>query len=585
MHSIYLSADHILLIVSKNKETKQDQKTTVKKPLPAAMASAIPGDFTVKWPLIWLALAAVLVYIVSLSFGYTELDDSIFIRDFQAYNEDLHNLLVAFKRGLFDAVKDPYYRPLFSDSMILNYQLSGLDILSYHAVNILLHMTAVLMVYKLLMRVQIKELTAFTLALVFAVHPVLSQAVAWIPGRNDTMLAVFVLGFLIYAIDYSNNGKIKDLSISAFFLLFAFFTKETAVFAPPVAFILLVLVLGKRWQDKRNLLLYAKWIGCYAVWFTARSLATTSSSGIASKQGLDETLHRLPVIIQYLGKIFFPFNLSVFPTQQDTPYYYGFFAIAVLIAIIALNKQRNLKIVLGSLGIFLLFLMPALLVPDKLNQQTFEHRLYLPMIGILLLLPQTVLFNNKLTNRQLFTFGLAICGVLAAINVYHQQSFASPRAFWTQATETSPNSAYANMMLAARLDKDEVARSEELFRKAYQLNPNEKYLNFYMGDMLQKHDSVAASEKYLLAEKKNSDYYQCDFLLARVDMERKDFSGAINYLVTYLKRDSKNTMANNNLLLLYIQTQQPDKAKTQIRQMQQIGLQVPPAVLHQLGMQ
>ena len=545
----------------------------------------MPGDFIVKRPLLWLALAAILVYIVSLSFGYTELDDSIFIRDFQAYNEDLHNLLVSFQRGLFDAVKDPYYRPLFSDVMILNYQLSGTDILSYHAVNILLHMTAVLLVYKLLVRVQIKELTAFILALVFAVHPVLSQAVAWIPGRNDTLLAIFVLGFLIYAIDYSNNGKIKDLSLSAFFLLLAFFTKETAVFAPPVAFILLVFVLGKKWQDKRNLLLYAKWVGCYLVWFVARSLATTSSSGIASKEGISETFRRLPVIIQYLVKIFLPINLSVFPTQQDTSYYYGIFAIAVLVLIIALSKQRNMKIVLGSLGIFLLFLMPALLVPDRLNQQTFEHRLYLPIIGILLLLPQTVLFNNKLTNKQLFTCSVAICIVFAAINIYHQQSFASPRAFWTQATETSPNSAYANMMLAARLDKDEVGRSEELFRKAYRLNPNEKYLNFYMGDMLQKHDSVAASEKYLLAEKKNSDYYLCDFLLARVAMEKKDYNGATNYLATYLKKDPKNSMANNNLLLLYMQTQQPDKARAQVRQMQQIGMQVPPTVLHQLGMQ
>ena len=72
--------------MSKNKEIKPDQKTTIKKPSPASAASAMPGDFIVKRPLLWLALAAILVYIVSLSFGYTELDDSIFIRDFQAYN-------------------------------------------------------------------------------------------------------------------------------------------------------------------------------------------------------------------------------------------------------------------------------------------------------------------------------------------------------------------------------------------------------------------------------------------------------------------------------------------------------------------
>ncbi len=568
--------------MSKKKSKQPEQATAVKSPAKTPIA-AKPEGFTITRPILWLALAALIVYLPSLSYGFTDLDDAIFIRDFRAYNENLQNLVTAFQRGLFDAVKDPYYRPLFSDSIILNYQLSGVNIMSYHLVNILLHVTSVVLLFLLLKKLGIKELTAFILTLVFAVHPVLSQAVAWIPGRNDTMLAVFVLAFSLFAIDYSNNGEIKDLSLSAIFLLLAFFTKETTVFAPPAAFILLVFVLNKKWNDKRNLLLYAKWIGCYLVWFVARSMATTASSGIVSAEGFKEIIRRLPVIVQYLGKIILPFNLSVFPTQQDTVYYYGLPAIVILGAVILLYKQRNMKVILGGFGVFLLFLMPALLVPDKLNQQTFEHRLYLPMIGMLLLLSQTVLFHNKLADKQLFISGVLVCAVFAAINFSHQKCFADARTFWTQATETSPNSAYANMMLAARLDKDEFARSEELFRKAYQLNPKEKYLNFYIGDLLQKKDSVAASEKYLLAEKSISDYYQCDFLLARVAMEQKDFNGAVDYLQAYLKHDTRNGMANNNLLLLYLQMQQIDKAKAQIKHMQQFGLQVPPSILQQLG--
>ena len=538
--------------------------------------------------MLWLALAALAVYIPTLFFNYTELDDTIFIRDFQAYNEDLGNIVKAFQRGLFDAVKDPYYRPLFSGAMILKYHLSGIDnAWGYHAVNILLHITTVLLLFKLFRKLNIKELNAFLLALVFAVHPVLSQAVAWIPGRNDTMLAIFVIAFFLSAIDYSNAGKLKSLVLSALFLLLAFFTKETAVFAAPAAFVLLVLVLGKNATYKNNLVQYAVWAGCFGLWYMARAMATTASTNMASSQAISESLHRLPVIIQYVGKIFLPFNLSVFPTQQDTVYYYGFAALAILIAILVLNKQQNIKVTIGSVIIFLLFLLPALLVPGNLNQQTFEHRLYLPMIGILLLLSQSVLFNNKLTDKQVFMGAVAVCGVFAIINFYHQRYFSSPRAFWTQAVETSPNSAFANVMLAARLDKDEVPRSIELFRKAYRINPREKYLNFYMAEMLQNtnnKDSVAASEKYLLAEKQVSDYYKCDFLLARVAMQRNDLNGAANYLQTYLKRDPTNTMANNNLLLLYAQTGQADKAKAHVKQMQQLGLEVPPGILKQLGM-
>jgi hypothetical protein len=153
--------------------------------------------FTVPYPLLWLCLAALAVYFQSFYFGVTELDDSIFIRDFHTYNEDLGNLVTSFQRGVFDALKDPYYRPLFLDSMILNYHMSGggENIASYHMVNVLLHIISVVLLFSLFKKLGIKELHAFLLALVFAVHPVLSQAVAWIPGRNDTLLAVFTLAF------------------------------------------------------------------------------------------------------------------------------------------------------------------------------------------------------------------------------------------------------------------------------------------------------------------------------------------------------------------------------------------------------
>ncbi len=239
--------------------------------------------------------------------------------------------------------------------------------------------------------------------------------------------------------------------------------------------------------------------------------------------------------------------------------------------------------ILGGALIFLLFLMPSLLVPQVLNKQTFEHRLYLPVIGILLMLSQSVLLKNKLNDKQLLTGAVAICCIFAVINFRLQTNFADPITFWTQAVETSPTSSFANMMLAARLGKNEFEQSCALFRKAYRINPKEKYLNFYYGVMLQKKDSVQQSEPYLLAEKQISNYYECDFYLARVAMERNDPNGAIGYLQSYLRKDTENKMANTNLLLLYMDTQQKDKAAIQVKQMQQMGIEVPGVILQQLG--
>jgi 4-amino-4-deoxy-L-arabinose transferase-like glycosyltransferase len=542
------------------------------------------GSIIDRHPVLLLALAAVVIYLPTIFYQLTELDDSIFIREFREYNENIGNLLTSFHRGLFDAVKDPYYRPLFLDTMILNYKLSngGENIASYHVINILFHVLSTILLYKLFLKLGIRQLHSFLLSLVFAVHPVISQAVAWIPGRNDTLLAIFTFSFLLYSIAYTEDGRPKSLILSTLFLLLAFFTKETAVFAAPVAFVLLVLVMRKNWLDKKNITLYITWIGSFLVWYLARASATVQTTGVSAAQVTGDFIRRSPLIVQYLGKIFLPFNLSVFPIQQDTVYYYGIIAIAMLVALIVLSKQKDWRVVAGGFLVFLLFLLPALIVPQNLNEQSFEHRLYLPLAGILLVLSQTVAIKNKLSDKQLITGAAVVCAAFAGINYYHQPAFKDPVSFWSQAAETSPNSAYANMMYAARIPNDP-ERSYALFRRAYQLNPEEKYINFYYGEMLQKRDSVLPSEKYLLKEKQKSNYYMCDFYLARVAMEKQDPVGAITYLQSYLKHDPNSPMANNNLLLLYKQTNQLEAGKAHIRHMQQSGLSVPPALSQQFG--
>lgn len=547
--------------------------------VPAAKQVA-KGVFSIKYPIAVLLGVVFLVYFRSLSLGYTELDDSIFIKEFRNFNQDISNVITAFTRGLFDATRDPYYRPLFSCLMIFNYQVSGEEPGGYHFINVVLHGLSVVLFYKLAIRLGVDKLKSFWVALIFAVHPVVSQAVAWIPGRNDTLLAVFVLLFGLRVLRWYDSRKTIDILLSGLFLLLAYFTKETAVFAAPAIWILLVLYRG---VSPRVLIpQYVVWVVCFVVWYMARAAATTQDSGIASAQAFTDFIHRLPVIVQYLGKVLLPFNLSVFPTQRDTVMYYGVIATLAFVAMIVISKPT--KQVLASILVFFLFLSPALLVPSSLNQQTFEHRLYLPVMGLLLMLPHTIVMRNAIAPQKMTYLIGAVCIVFALINVNHQAAFADRLSFWTQAAESSPNSAYANMMLAARLDASQKDRSEELFRKAYRLNPREKYLNFYMGEMLQKKDSVMASEQYLLAEMEVSGYYMTEFYLARVAMEKGDKMGAIKWLQRFTDKDRQNPMANLNLLLLYLETQQVDKAKAQINRMRQYGVPVPPDLATRVGM-
>ncbi|MEO6168690.1 MAG: hypothetical protein ABIO46_13640, partial [Chitinophagales bacterium] len=88
--------------------------------------------FRIPYPFILLSLTVLIVYGASVNLGFTELDDSIFIKEQHQYNEDLANLVTSFKRGVFNVTEDVYYRPLLLNSFILNYQVGGMEIKSYH---------------------------------------------------------------------------------------------------------------------------------------------------------------------------------------------------------------------------------------------------------------------------------------------------------------------------------------------------------------------------------------------------------------------------------------------------------------------
>ena len=295
---------------------------------------------------------------------------------------------------------------------------------------------------------------------------------------------------------------------------------------------------------------------------------------------INDALYRMPLIIQYLGKIFLPFNLSVYPLQQDTVYYYGYIAIAVLVASALFYRQRNIKMIASGVLVFLLFLLPVLFLPRVITDLTFEYRLYLPMVGIFIILTQTTIIQNKLNDKQLLAGGILVVCLFAALNINYQKSFDNDITFWTQAVETAPHSAQANAMLATRATDEN--RAKQLFLTALALNPRQERLNFVYGVMLQSKDSVLASEKYFLMEKQISGYYACDYYLARVAMEKKDPKGAINYLQHYVQASSPSdttyTTANDNLLLLYLDTDQDDKAEQQAKRMLDRGLSVPPSV-------
>ncbi|MCX6249309.1 MAG: glycosyltransferase family 39 protein [Bacteroidetes bacterium] len=499
--------------------------------------------FILRYPFLWLAIIPFAIYFKTVFMEFTELDDSFFVVQNAKFNKDPGNLTKVFHRGLFVETQDVYYRPIFLVDMILEYQFFGTKPWGYHLTNILFNILAGCLLYLLFLRLKIPEPPALLLSLLFTIHPVLSQAVAWIPGRNDLLLMIFFLSTLIFSIDYYKNNRWQHFALQFLFSLLAILTKETAIIIPAILFILLPSVYKPQW--KKILLLAGSWALVILVWYSLRATSKPFYPGMLAEEMTQSGIHRFPAILQYLGKIFFPFNLSAVPYFEEISLVWGVVAFVLLSVLIILSKSYSKPLTILGVCWFILFLLPVLFVPKNLNDQVYEHRLYIPIIGILLIFSQTLLFSAKWKQAYLFTAGGALILFFSILTFFRLDCYKNPDIFWTQAVKDSPRSAFATLNLG-KMTKDPVLK-EKLIRKAYELNPQQMLVNFHLGLLSQEKKRYDSASIYFKRELSYANFAELYFRLASSLYQQKKLDSSAYYLTKGLELDPKQPEAVKNL--------------------------------------
>ncbi len=180
-----------------------------------------------------------LLYFKSLFFDFTYLDDNTLILNNLPFLQKAGNFFTAFTQQVFQVAhgNSVYYRPLLTVSLMPDAMLGGASPFFYHLTNIVIHLIAACLVYKLITKLKYPNGAAFLLSLIFVTHPALTHAVSWIPGRNDSLLTVFILASFIFFLNYLENRKNSQIFWSVLFFLLALLTKETALALPVVCFV------------------------------------------------------------------------------------------------------------------------------------------------------------------------------------------------------------------------------------------------------------------------------------------------------------------------------------------------------------
>jgi Flp pilus assembly protein TadD len=548
------------------KKTKKDTVSTTQ-----VILKSRSGFFEsiFNFPYLIIILLPIACFGRTIYFEFLNYDDQLFIVDNQKLIHDFSNIPKVFMHGIWSFIhfisSYDYYRPFLILSLMIDAQFGGASPLVYHISNLLYHIIVCLLLFRLLIRLNIKNNITLFLTCVFAVHPVVTQAVAWIPGRNDTLLAIFIISSFLNYINYIRSGKNLFLMLHFIFFIFGLLTKETAVLLPAICFFYSIFITKEKLSSKRNIVFIGSWLVIAVIYFYLRDKALGKMENEVTLPLMIQTIiYRLPAIIQYIGKMILPFNLSVKPTQQDTGMLWGIVAVIIIAVSLFLSKEKNFRqIFLGTLWM-ILFLIPVLALPKIFNDNIFEHRAYLPLVGMLIILNESILFKNKfLTGAKAIFTGSAVIFLFFIISFNHAQYFKTALVFWQNAALNSPHDSEAHIKLSNQyFIKGDKANAEIHIQKTLALNPKEKRANAGLGAIYAGRGEFEKAEKYYKAEIALGTNYLEDFKnLGSVLVTLKNDSDAIVCFENALRLDSNDNSVNSNLGFLYFNRQNYEAAK------------------------
>ena len=514
-------------------------------------------------PWVVYSIGAFLLYGCSLFFELTYLDDNVWLKDYRWYLKDIGRVFQVFRENdvLFGQL---FYRPMIYVSFILDTQWAGNGLFSYHWTNIWLHILNTILVFYILLRFQFDRSLAFVAGLFFLAHPVFVSAVAWIPGRTDSLLAVFIFSALLVFLHNIEHSRKRWMAL--YFLLWtaALFTKETAVILPALLIVYLIVFHHK--SEK----FYAK-IGMFAGTSLFLFVGYWMLRGSGIHQKYNDTLglmlaslwENMPALIPYLGKSLLPLNVSVLPILEDLSFWYGWIACVLLIVGISIVKQKRIALlVLGGLW-FVLFLIPSF-VHSFLKH---EYRLYVPMLGLLWIVCELLRYHNK----RIWILGSCVV-VFSVITVWHGFHYQDRFTFWENAVATSPHSPLAHRNLGAMYYLDQrFEEAEHAFLKALELNPEEKMCYNNLGLIYERRkDYVKAEDAYLKEIEINPYYDVVHYNLGLFYYKLKAVDNAVQLWEHTIKINPRYVAAYQQLFRHYTSVRNAERAQYYQKQLLQL---------------
>lgn len=480
--------------------------------------------------------ATLSVYYTTLSFDFTNFDDTLLIHKNEKFLAEPGNILNAFTTDVFPAKKenDIFYRPLLTISFLSDYQLWGLQPKGYHLTNILLHAVAVVMFFLLIFQLVKQVATAFLSSLIFAIHPLLATAVAFIPGRNDSMLSIFIFGAFFFLIRFAERKRTWDAILHLIALTLALFSKESAVVVIPLFVIYIYFFQKALLKGKAFRALPAAWVLLLAAFFSLRKIALASPPDISFHpiKSFADNWFSIPDIA---GKFFTLQDLKLIPIVPDMATWVGIAGLIILATLVAISNNR--KMALFGLAWFVAFLLPPILFTNPAINYNYhyEHRTHTALLGIFILLI-SVFEGRHFPRVAKYILASALIAYFA-LTIWtgreHMATVKNEKTYLRTVTQQSPHCSigwanYASLMYR----ENNFGEAETALKNAIEYNPENPDLYTTLAKIYLRQNKVSLAEETLnrLHNSPEVDSFAKFTNLSRFFIEIRDFGNAKTYL-------------------------------------------------------
>jgi tetratricopeptide (TPR) repeat protein len=347
--------------------------------------------------LLVLALCALAPYANTLLNGFVYDDNTQVMNN--PYIQNFHHLREIFTTTVWSYIGTQgvtnYYRPFMTAGYLMCYQMFGPLAYGFHFANILLHAAVVCALFFVAWSLLQRHDAAFASALLFALHPIHTESVAWIAAVTDLELTFFYLLTFYFFLALSGSAWMRPnlarLGLVGSFVL-ALLSKEQALTLPVLA-----TAYEHCYRDDRGATSFKQKLSRYAaLWLLAlayvllrvRMLGSFAPvTQMRNVSGYQSVLSAVSLTGEYLWKVVWPAQLCAFYVFKkstsilDARVILGLVASALVAALFTALWRRERAVSFGILW-FLVTLTPVLNARWMAANVFAERYLYLPSVGI-----------------------------------------------------------------------------------------------------------------------------------------------------------------------------------------------------------